>query len=72
MQIPEFEFISNDVLISFDCRQLDENNWRIFTQFSRILEDSGEPNSVFNLDIFTIKTKLLDNQVDTLVNSVCK
>lgn len=62
----------NDVLIKFDCNQLDNNNWQIFTQFPRIIEESGEPNTTFELDIFTIKTKLLDNQVDTLVYSVCK
>ena len=62
----------NDVLIKFDCNQLDNANWQIFTQFPRIIEESGEPNTTFELDIFTIKTKLLDNQVDTLVYSVCK
>ena len=63
----------NDVMIEFDARELNNDNWRsIFLNFPRILEESGEPNSEFILDIFKIKTKLLDNQVDLLVNSVCK
>ena len=60
-------------MIEFDARELNNDNWRsIFLNFPRILEESGEPNSEFILDIFKIKTKLLDNQVDLLVNSVCK
>jgi len=63
----------NDVLIEFDSNELtNENFQRIFLNFPRILEESGTPNSDFILDIFKIKTKLLDNQVDLLVNSVCK
>ena len=62
----------NDVLIEFDATELNETNWRIFLQFPNILEESGEPNSDFILDIFKIKIKLLDNQVDLLVNSVQK
>ena len=48
------------------------NFTQIFLQLPNILQESGEPDSDFNLDIFKIKTKTLDNQVDTLVNSVCK
>ena len=60
-------------MIEFDARELNNDNWRsIFLNFPRILEESGEPNSEFILDIFKINTKLLDNQVDLLVNSVCK
>jgi len=62
----------NDVLIEFDAKELNQDNWRIFLQFPNILEESGEPNSDFILDIFKIKIKLLDNQVDLLVNSVQK
>jgi hypothetical protein len=59
-------------LIEFDAKELNQDNWRIFLQFPNILEESGEPNSDFILDIFKIKIKLLDNQVDLLVNSVQK
>ena len=63
----------NDVIIHFDARQLNNDNYqKIFLNFPRILEESGEPNASFELDIFAIKIKTLDNQVDTLVNSVCK
>ena len=63
----------NDVLIEFDVSMLNNNNFQqIFLQLPNILQESGEPDSDFILDIFKIKTKTLDNQVDTLVNSVCK
>ena len=63
----------NDVLIYFDASKLNNENFqRIFLNFPRILEESGEPDSDFELDIFGVKIKTLDNQVDTLVNSVCK
>jgi len=63
----------NDVLIEFDASMLNNDNFQqIFLQLPNILQESGEPDSDFILDIFKIKTKTLDNQVDTLVNSVCK
>ena len=62
----------NDVLIEFDANQMTQESYNIFLQFPNILEESGEPNSDFVLDIFKVKTKLLDNQVDLLVNSVQK
>ena len=63
----------NDVLIEFDVSMLNNTNFtQIFLNLPFILEESGEPDSDFILDIFKIKTKTLDNQVDTLVNSVCK
>ena len=62
----------NDVLIEFDALQMTQESYNIFLQFPDILGESGEPNSDFILDIFKIKTKLLDNQVDLLVNSVQK
>ncbi len=63
----------NDVLIEFDASMLHNDNFQqIFLQLPNILQESGEPDSDFILDIFKIKTKTLDNQVDTLVNSVCK
>ena len=63
----------NDVLIEFDASLLTNTNFQnIFLNLPFILEESGEPDSDFILDIFKIKTKTLDNQVDTLVNSVCK
>ena len=63
----------NDVLIEFDVSMLNNTNFtQIFLQLPNILQESGEPDSDFILDIFKIKTKTLDNQVDTLVNSVCK
>ena len=62
----------NDVLIEFDALQMTQESYNIFLQFPEILGESGEPNSDFILDIFKIKTKLLDNQVDLLVNSVQK
>ena len=63
----------NDVLIEFDVSMLNNDNFQqIFLQLPNILQESGEPDSDFILDIFKIKTKTLDNQVDTLVNSVCK
>lgn len=62
----------NDVLIEFDASMLNNDNFPIFLQLPNILQESGEPDSDFILDIFKIKTKTLDNQVDTLVNSVCK
>ena len=62
-----------DVLIEFDASLLTNTNFQnIFLNLPFILEESGEPDSDFILDIFKIKTKTLDNQVDTLVNSVCK
>ena len=63
----------NDIIIHFDASKLNNDNYqKIFLNFPRILEESGEPNENFELDIFAIKIKNLDNQVDTLVNSVCK
>tara|TARA_B100001564_G_scaffold359965_1_gene384216 strand:+ start:1043 stop:2266 length:1224 start_codon:yes stop_codon:yes gene_type:complete len=63
----------NDIVISFDANELNDTNFQqIFLNFPRILEESGEPNSDFELDIFGIQIKNLDNQVDILVNSVCK
>jgi len=63
----------NDVLIEFDASMLNNDNFQqIFLQLPNILQESGEPDSNFILDVFKIKTKTLDNQVDTLVNSVCK
>ena len=62
----------NDVLIEFDGNEMTQESYNIFLQFPNILEESGEPDSNFILDIFKVKTKLLDNQVDLLVNSVQK
>ena len=63
----------NDIVISFDANELNETNFQqIFLNFPRILEESGEPNSDFELDIFGIQIKNLDNQVDTLVNVLLK
>ncbi len=63
----------NDVLIEFDANELNQDNfYQIFLQFPKILEESGEPDSDFILDIFKVKIKLLDNQVDLLVDSVMK
>jgi hypothetical protein len=47
---------SNNILVEFDARYLNESNFNIIQQLSNIIHESGEPGQ-FEIDIFKIKIK---------------
>lgn len=49
---------TNDIIISFDGKQLNQDNFRILTKFQEIINDSGSVG-LYNLDIFKVDIKKL-------------
>ena len=52
--------LNNDILVSFDCEQLNSNNFQVLVNLSDILTDSGEIGhmlyEIFTFDIHSMKT----------------
>jgi len=51
---------NNDILVSFDCNQLNANNFQVLVNLSEIIQDSGEigemEHEIFKLNIKSLKT----------------
>jgi glycosyltransferase involved in cell wall biosynthesis len=56
----------NEILISFDASQLNQNNFQVIQNLSQIIKDSGEVGS-FELDIFKIDIIQMNEYQDTLI-----
>ena len=56
----------NEILISFDASQLNQNNFQVIQNLSQIIKDSGEIGS-FELDIFKIDIIQMNEYQDTLI-----
>ena len=56
----------NNILISFDASKLTNQNYKLITQLSEIIKDSGEVGT-FNLDIFTIDIIHMNEYQNNLV-----
>ena len=52
--------INNDILVSFDCNELNANNFQVLVNLSEIIQDSGEighmQHEIFTLHIHSLKT----------------
>ena len=60
---------SHDILVEFDCRELNNNNFQIIVNLSKMLQDSGEVGEM-ELDIFKFYINSLQTYEDKLI--VCK
>ncbi len=56
----------NEILISFDGNQLNQNNFQLLQQFPDVIKDNGEIGS-FELDIFKIDIIQMNEYQDTLI-----
>jgi hypothetical protein len=56
----------NDIVIEFNAKELNADNFQNLVQLSSILEDSGEVGEM-ELDIFKIQINKLTNYNDKLV-----
>ncbi len=57
---------SNNILVKFDARKLNQHNFQIIQQLSQIIANSGEVGE-FELDIFQVKIKALNIYESTLI-----
>lgn len=57
---------TNDVVVEFDCRLLNANNFQYLVQLSEILKDSGELGGM-ELDIFKLRINKLDTYEKELI-----
>ena len=57
---------NNEILISFDAAQLNQNNFQLIQQLPEIIKDSGEVGS-FQLDIFTIDIIQMNEYQNNLI-----
>ena len=52
--------LNNDILVSFDCEQLNSNNFQVLVNLSEIISDSGEighmQHEIFTFHIHSMKT----------------
>ena len=52
--------LNNDILVSFDCEQLNSNNFQVLVNLSEIINDSGEighmQHEIFTFHIHSLKT----------------
>jgi len=60
---------TNDIVVYINCSKLNQQNFRIISQLSEILEEQGEIGE-FELDVFTVKVKNLNTYEKELI--VCK
>lgn len=58
----------NDIVVRFDCRQLNNERFQLLTQLPDILTESGEVGE-FELDIFQIKIQALNTYQNELVKT---
>jgi glycosyltransferase involved in cell wall biosynthesis len=56
----------NDIVVTFDARELNQNNYRLISQLSQIIKESGEVGE-FQLDIFTITINNLEELQNKLI-----
>ena len=56
----------NEIIISFDSNQLNQNNFQLIQQLPDIIKDNGEVGS-FELDIFKIDIIQMNEYQDTLI-----
>jgi len=57
---------NNDVVVSFDCKKLNADNFQIIVNLSEMLEDSGEVGKM-EYDIFTFDIKSLETYEKELI-----
>jgi len=60
---------NHDILVEFDCRELNNNNFQIIVNLAKMLQDSGEVGEM-ELDIFKFYINSLQTYEDNLI--VCK
>ncbi len=60
---------SHDILVEFDCGELNNNNFQIIVNLAKMLQDSGEVGEM-ELDIFKFYINSLQTYEDNLI--VCK
>ncbi len=59
---------TNEILVTFDSKQLTQQNFQFLTQLSKIVKDSGEIGTL-EYDIFKLEIKGLTTYQDKLVNN---
>ena len=57
----------NEIFISFDANQLNQNNFQLIQQFPDIIKDNGEIGS-FELDIFKVDITQMNEYQNNLIN----
>lgn len=67
MKVIKYTTPTNDIVVEFDAKQLNQNSFNILTQLSDIITDSGEIGT-FGLDIFKITIKSLNTYEKELVH----
>ena len=60
---------SHDILVEFDCGELNNNNFQIIVNLAKMLQDSGEVGEM-EFDIFKFYINSLQTYEDKLI--VCK
>jgi hypothetical protein len=58
--------LNNDIIVEFDCKKLNANNFQHLVNLSEIIQSSGEIGE-FGLDIFNFKIKSLKNYEKELI-----
>jgi hypothetical protein len=56
----------NDIVVEFDARNLNQTNYRLISQLSQVIKESGEVGE-FELDAFTIKINNLQEYQNDLI-----
>lgn len=59
----------NDIVVSFDAIKLTQDNFQLLTQLPDIIKQDGEVGT-FELDIFTIEIKSIQEYQKTLINLI--
>ena len=65
----DFEPITNNVIVRFDCQRLTPQNFQVLVNLSSIIQESGEVGEM-ELEIFKFNIKSLDSYERELINVI--
>jgi hypothetical protein len=60
-------FLDNDIVVEFDAKLLNNQNFQLIQQLSDIIKDSGEIGK-FQLDVFAVTIKNMTTYENKLIN----
>lgn len=67
LKVIKYTTPNNDIIVEFDAKKLTQESFKVITQLSEIIEQSGEVGE-FELDIFNISIAYMDAYEDKLIH----
>lgn len=68
IKVAKFSSLENEILVRFDASKLTQQSFELLTKLPEIIAEQGEVGE-FELDIFQIKIKALNNYQDRLITN---